>query len=567
MPDIPARESLPAPAPDDLARFGQFINWITVAVFAFGSLELLGAFIFQQPWIGVAGGLSLGYGACLLWARHLLRQGRLRAAVMLTSVGLLALLLVGTPVLPTIYAALLLLPFVVVALALPYMPGREMRWLILIAWLVGVLIAIIGSLAPSTLALPAGLAIGFRIAAVAAALGLAFLLLWQYAHRLNDTLAQSRAANRELQQQDEQLQGRLGQLSALRAIDVTISSSIDLRVTLAVVLEQVVSQLKVAAADILLFNPTLQNLEYALGRGFGASNFHDMRLPVSGTHAGQVVLERRVLILADMRAEAPPSWRTAQLVEAGFVSYAGAPLVAQGQMLGVLELFQRAPFQPDASWLEFLEALAGQAAIALDNSRMFDTLQQNNQELTVAYEHTIDGWSAALDLRDKETEGHSQRVTALTIQLAEALGFSPEQLVHVRRGALLHDIGKMGIPDAILLKPGPLTEDEWVIMRQHPLVAHQLLEPIEFLRPALEIPFCHHEHWDGTGYPRGLKGDQIPLAARLFAVVDVWDALRSDRPYRPAWPEARVLAYLHEQAGAHFDPQVVELFARMISGR
>ena len=133
MPDTPALETLPAPAPDDLARFGQFINWITVAVFAFGSLELLGAFIFQQPWIGAAGGLSLGYGACLLWARHMLRQGRLRAAVMLTSVGLLALILVGAPVLPTIYAALLLLPFVVVALALPYMPGREMRWLILIA--------------------------------------------------------------------------------------------------------------------------------------------------------------------------------------------------------------------------------------------------------------------------------------------------------------------------------------------------------------------------------------------------------------------------------------------------
>jgi putative nucleotidyltransferase with HDIG domain len=236
-------------------------------------------------------------------------------------------------------------------------------------------------------------------------------------------------------------------------------------------------------------------------------------------------------------------------------------------VLGVLELFQRAPFEPDPAWLEFFEALAGQAAIALDNSRLFNTLQQNNQELTVAYEHTIEGWSAALDLRDKETEGHSQRVTQLTIQLAEAMGFSPDQLVHVRRGALLHDIGKMGIPDAILLKPGPLTEDEWVIMRQHPLFAHQLLEPIAFLRQALEIPFSHHEHWDGTGYPQGLKGEQIPLAARLFAVVDVWDALRSDRPYRPAWPEARVLAYLHQQAGTHFDPQIVELFTRMISAR
>ncbi|NTV62920.1 MAG: response regulator, partial [Oscillochloris sp.] len=169
-------------------------------------------------------------------------------------------------------------------------------------------------------------------------------------------------------------------------------------------------------------------------------------------------------------------------------------------------------------------------------------LQQAHNNLLAAYDATIEGWVYALDLRDKETEGHSKRVTELTVRIAQVAGVSNEELVHIRRGALLHDVGKLGIPDAILLKPGKLTDEEWTIMRQHPQYAYDMLAPIAYLRPALDIPFCHHEKWDGTGYPRGLKGDEIPLAARWFAVVDVWDALRSDRPYRQGWPEERVLA-------------------------
>jgi putative nucleotidyltransferase with HDIG domain len=168
-----------------------------------------------------------------------------------------------------------------------------------------------------------------------------------------------------------------------------------------------------------------------------------------------------------------------------------------------------------------------------------------------------------MDLRDKETEGHTMRVTDTTVHLARAMGVGEEDIVHVRRGALLHDIGKMGIPDRILLKPGPLTEDEWTVMRRHPVYAHELLSPILYLRPALDIPYCHHERWDGTGYPRGLRGEQIPLAARIFAVIDAWDALRSDRPYRSAWPEDRVREYLRQSAGTLFDPTVVDVFLTM----
>lgn len=191
-------------------------------------------------------------------------------------------------------------------------------------------------------------------------------------------------------------------------------------------------------------------------------------------------------------------------------------------------------------------------------------LQEANAQLLSAYEATIEGWSLALDLRDRETEGHSQRVTRLTADLARASGMNEEEIMHLRRGALLHDMGKIGIPDAILHKPAALTEEEWVIMRRHPQLAYDMLRSVEYLRPALEIPLNHHEKWDGTGYPRGLRGEAIPLMARLFAVVDVWDALTSDRPYRKAWSEEEARTYIREQSGKHFDPQVVELFFKVI---
>ena len=191
-------------------------------------------------------------------------------------------------------------------------------------------------------------------------------------------------------------------------------------------------------------------------------------------------------------------------------------------------------------------------------------LREANAQLLNAYEATIEGLSHALDLRDRETEGHSQRVTGVTVKLAQTLNISDEEIVQFRRGALLHDIGKIGIPDSILHKPDSLTPEEWVLMRKHPQFAYDMLSPIEYLRPALDIPHSHHEKWDGTGYPRGLKGEKIPLSARLFAIADVWDALTSDRPYRRAWTEEQALTYIREQSGKHFDPQVVELFFKVI---
>jgi HD-GYP domain-containing protein (c-di-GMP phosphodiesterase class II) len=186
-------------------------------------------------------------------------------------------------------------------------------------------------------------------------------------------------------------------------------------------------------------------------------------------------------------------------------------------------------------------------------------------DILEAYDATLESWSHALELRERESSGHGQRVVEMTLKLAEEMGINRQQLADIRRGAWLHDIGKMGIPDNILLKPGPLTPEEWIVMRQHPNYSYELLCKIKFLERAVDIPYCHHERWDGNGYPRGLKGDAIPLAARIFAVVDVWDALCSDRPYRPAWDPFKVREYIHSLAGSYFDPQVVETFLKLLN--
>jgi len=193
-----------------------------------------------------------------------------------------------------------------------------------------------------------------------------------------------------------------------------------------------------------------------------------------------------------------------------------------------------------------------------------EQLHEAHLELADAYDATIEGWSRALDLRDKETEGHTKRVTEMTIILARAMGIFGEDLIHIRRGALLHDIGKMGIPDGILLKPGPLTSEEWDEMKKHPFYAYEMLDPIAYLRPALDIPIGHHEKWDGSGYPKGLKGEKIPLAARIFSVIDVWDALCSDRPYRKGSGYIEVINYIKEHSDVSFDPKVVAVFLDLI---
>lgn len=363
---------------------------------------------------------------------------------------------------------------------------------------------------------------------------------------------------------EKRIETQLRQLAALRDIDIAITGTFDLHVSLNTVMLHTMAELGADATSILVLNQHNLMLTLAAGRGFRTRSPETARIRLGESFAGRAALERRIIQIHN-RAEEQVEPHFAELWAAeGFVTYYGVPLIVKGQVVGVLEVFHRKPFEADEDWLRFLEILAGQTAIAVDNAQLFQNLQRSNVDLMLAYDATIEGWSRALDLRDKETEGHTLRVTEMTERLARAMGISEAEIVHIRRGALLHDIGKMGVPDSILLKPDKLTEEEWAIMRQHPQLAFEMLSPIAFLRPALDIPGCHHEKWDGTGYPRGLKGEQIPLAARLFAVVDVWDALRSDRPYRAAWPEEKVLAHIRSLSGTHFDPKAVEVFMKVL---
>ena len=368
-----------------------------------------------------------------------------------------------------------------------------------------------------------------------------------------------------LRQSQAESQRHVDRFAALRAIDLAISSGLDLNLTLSMILSHVTAQLNMDAATILMLDPHSQLLEFAAGLGLHTSILQSTRLRVGEGYAGRAALDRRTLSVTNLKSHKTDFLRSPAFQKEGFVSYYAIPLLAKGQVLGVLEIFKRSNNEAPPDWVDFLNTLAGQAALAIDNAMMFKTLQRSNVELTLAYDKTIEGWSNALDLRDKETEGHTKRVVELTLRLARHMQLPETDLVNLRRGAILHDIGKVAIPDSILLKPGPLNDQEQAIMRQHPLIAVDLLTPITYLVPALDIPRAHHEKWDGSGYPNQLAGAAIPLPARLFAVVDVYDALTSNRPYRPAWLEAEALDYIKTNSGKLFDPGVVHVFMSMLA--
>lgn len=355
-----------------------------------------------------------------------------------------------------------------------------------------------------------------------------------------------------------QVQIQINRLASLHQIDMSINSSSDLSLTLSIVLSNVVTQLDVSAADFVLTERYSNEMKVTAKTGF--TNLMADEGPYRNPITLRVIKEQKLLHLDLTEIDRPKEW-----IKEGFKAYWGVPIISKGVVRGVLEVFNKTSKTPDQDWLNFLETLGGQAAIAIDNAETFENLINSNLELQMAYDSTIEGWSKALDLRDKETEGHTLRVTELTVQFAQKLGISQSDIINIRRGALLHDIGKIGVPDQILLKPGPLTDEEWVIMKQHPDTAMHLISGIKYLSNAVDIPYCHHEKWDGSGYPRGLRGNDIPIAARLFAIVDVWDALSSDRPYRAAWPAAKIFPHILQSSGTHFDPDLIPVFLKLQS--
>ena len=358
-----------------------------------------------------------------------------------------------------------------------------------------------------------------------------------------------------------QTEQQLKRLIGLRKIDTAINNNFPLVDTINLLLEQTLALLHVDAANIILLKD-INHSEYSTSIGLSPENIYPFRSLLECEWCQKMLAGRTIF---EINSNSIPTmdisfqnWLQSQ----GFLSGFAIPLITRDEIKGLLQVFRRTESHPDADWLEFLNTLAGQAAIAISEAHLLRDLKQSNAELQTAYDATIEGWSNALDLRDKETEGHSQRVTELCLTMAKMLNIPEEDLKFIRWGSLLHDIGKMGVPDNILLKPGPLDDKEWEIMRRHPLNAYKLLEGIEFLHPALEIPLSHHEKWDGSGYPHGLKGKEIPLPARIFAVVDVWDALTSERPYRGALSQDEAMQYIIDHSGSHFDPEMVQLFLR-----
>ncbi len=363
---------------------------------------------------------------------------------------------------------------------------------------------------------------------------------------------------------EQHTQRHMDRISAMLTIDNAISASLDLNLTLTIVLEHVVSQLQVDAASVLLLDPYSQSMKLIAGRGFQFNIAHTFNLKVGEGFPGKAIVERRIIFSNNPDDFNNPDLFPNEIIKEQFASAYWIPLISKGVVKAVMEVYSRKIIEADREWMDYMTMLASQTAIAIDNAELFENLQRSNDELLQAYDSTLEGWVHALDLCDKETEGHSQRVAEITLKMANQMGVRPADLEHLRRGALLHDIGKMGVPDSILLKPGPLTEEEWVMMRKHPQYASMLLKPIGYLRKAMDIPLYHHERWDGTGYPDGLKATEIPLAARIFAIIDVWDALTSHRPYRPAWPVEDARKYILEQSGIQFDPQIVSVFIKLL---
>jgi PAS domain S-box-containing protein len=367
----------------------------------------------------------------------------------------------------------------------------------------------------------------------------------------------------ERKRAEEQIRLQIRYLAALRAVDMAISASMDLPITLRVLLNQVNLQLGVEATSILLLDPHTQTLKYSAGLGFQTPAIETTALRLGQSYAGQAALERRIIMAEDLNTKASRIL-TPEFSQENFSHYIGVPLVSKGVVKGVLELFNRTPFKQDPAWFGLLESMAGQAAIAIENAMLLDEVQKVNINLRSAYDATIEGWARSLSLREGDAQGHVKQVADLTVELAQTAGYQGEGLLSIRRGALLHDIGKLAIPDTILFKPAPLTDDEWKIMKTHPVVSKRILNSIDFLQPAIDIPYSHHEKWDGTGYPDGLKGTQIPFAARVFAIVDCWDSLRSNRPWRKAWTDEQAWDYIINNSGKAFDPQIVEKFRQLL---
>lgn len=388
-----------------------------------------------------------------------------------------------------------------------------------------------------------------------------------------EDITERRQSEAQLRESYTRLERSLHRMTALRNVDLAITTHTDQASMAEAILANVVDKLEIDGA--ILFVPNLPSAGRPRGTGplsalriAGFAGLPESELDGSVLNwqmmmSNHVFQSCQAMFINDLRQDLHPGAQALHR-NIGFNGSAVLPLLTRGQSKGVLQVFFRGIHGPDADWQTFLQSLALQAAIGIDHVEMLENLKRTNRELASAYDETIKGWAQALELRDKETAGHAERVSDMTVRLAASMGLAGEALDHIRRGAFLHDIGKMAIPDSILGKTGPLTPDDWITMKQHSTFGYNMLSNIEYLKPALDVVLHHHEKWDGSGYPYGLKGEEIPLSARIFTVVDVWDALTSKRPYRLAWPAHEVRTYLIKESGKQFDPRIVDQFLKLV---
>ncbi|MEJ2485328.1 MAG: HD domain-containing phosphohydrolase [Anaerolineales bacterium] len=353
-------------------------------------------------------------------------------------------------------------------------------------------------------------------------------------------------------------------LEAISEILADVNAEIDSGASYYILLDHVSTQLEVDAVALSI-RTEFSKLESIARLGFrtvdGARS-----IGYGNISMAQKVIESRQIIRYNHSSlnTVTEAFRNFMVLE-NFYDYLGLPLVEDQQVLGVLEMFSQTPINTTLDWRLHLKFIRGLASNTIRRKLLAEKQKSTATELEIAYSETLEAWVRALEIRDQYTAGHTQRALDLTLRLATKMGIPDEMLVHITRGVLLHDIGKLAISDNILRKTGPLDSEEWASMREHPKFAYNLLKPIQYLRPALDIPYCHHEKWDGSGYPQGISGDAIPYPARIFSVVDVWDALTTDRPYRRAWPKDDALNYIRSKAGTEFDPKVVDEFVGLVS--
>jgi PAS domain S-box-containing protein len=353
-------------------------------------------------------------------------------------------------------------------------------------------------------------------------------------------------------------------LSSLQRVQQIVLENLSLPTTLDMMVEQVVKELAVDAVNIQYLHPGLKSLRIIAQTGFRQKVFRDTGQEIGDGLAGRVAQTKSIVQIRDLNNCPDQVNRSLEFSTEKFVSYYGIPLLVKNRLVGVLEILNRSVMNPDANWMDLLKLIAGLVAVAIDLQNLTNDLERSNKKIAEAFDGVIMGWATALELRGIEPEGHAIRTQDLTSRLAIKMGISGTELNDIRQGALLHDIGKMGIPDDVLLKGSVLNAEERKLIGRHPIDAYELLKSVDGLKGVLDIPLYHHERWDGEGYPYGIAGEEIPLSARIFALVDVWDAMQTDRPYRKAYSRTEALSHLKEQAGKHFDPTVVSAFLSII---